>query len=274
LATGKNFDASGRLDAKASVQVLSEVAATAVATGLAGADVTVLSINSTPRTQKPQPPFMTSSLQIEASRKLRFDPERTMRAAQRLYEQGWITYMRTDSTTLSDEAINAARSMAASMFGDDYVADAPRRYDRKSEERPGGPRSHPAGRRELSLPGRGPEPIGWRRTCGLRPHLEADDCLTDGRCALTQDKVRLTTTLAGISELGGDVEAGLSATGLRIEFPGFRRAYVEGMDDPEAELADQERILPALARARSCRSRVPKPRVTTRSHPIATPKPR
>ena len=74
---------------------------------------------------------MTSSLQIEASRKLRFDPERTMRAAQRLYEQGWITYMRTDSTTLSDEAIHAARSMAASMFGDDYVADAPRRYDRK-----------------------------------------------------------------------------------------------------------------------------------------------
>ena len=74
---------------------------------------------------------MTSSLQIEASRKLRFDPERTMRAAQRLYEQGWITYMRTDSTTLSDEAIRAARETAASMFGDDYVAEAPRRYDRK-----------------------------------------------------------------------------------------------------------------------------------------------
>jgi DNA topoisomerase I len=72
---------------------------------VAGADVTVTSVASTPRTQRPQPPFMTSSLQIEASRKLRFDPERTMRAAQRLYEQGWITYMRTDSTTLSDEAI-------------------------------------------------------------------------------------------------------------------------------------------------------------------------
>jgi DNA topoisomerase-1 len=246
LATGKNFDASGRLDAKASVQVLSEVAATAVATGLAGADVTILSINSTPRTQKPQPPFMTSSLQIEASRKLRFDPERTMRAAQRLYEQGWITYMRTDSTTLSDEAINAARSMAASMFGDDYVADAPRRYDRKVKNaqeaheaiRPAGEsfRSLDEAQSQLGGDELAVYDLIWKRTIASQ--------MVDAR--LTQDRVRLTTRLAGISELGGDVEAGLSATGLRIEFPGFRRAYVEGMDDPEAELADQERILPAL----------------------------
>jgi DNA topoisomerase-1 len=247
LATGKNFDASGQLDAKARVQILSEAAATAVATGLAGADVTIVSIASTPRTQRPQPPFMTSSLQIEASRKLRFDPERTMRAAQRLYEQGWITYMRTDSTTLSDEAINAARSMAASMFGDDYVADAPRRYDRKVKNaqeaheaiRPAGEsfrsldeaQSHLGGD-ELAV-----YDLIWKRTIASQ--------MVDAR--LTQDKVRLTTTLAGILELGGDVEAGLSATGLRIEFPGFRRAYVEGMDDPEAELADQERILPSLS---------------------------
>ena len=95
LATGKNFDASGVLDTKAKVQVLSEPSAQSVAHGLEDAEVTVRSIASTPRTQRPQPPFMTSSLQIEASRKLRFDPERTMRAAQRLYEQGWITYMRT-----------------------------------------------------------------------------------------------------------------------------------------------------------------------------------
>src|ERR1019366_8987749 len=102
LATGKNFDASGRFDPSATVEVLSEGSARAVADALTGRDVTVVSITSTPRTQRPQAPFMTSSLQIEASRKLRFDPERTMRAAQRLYEQGWITYMRTDSTTLSD----------------------------------------------------------------------------------------------------------------------------------------------------------------------------
>jgi DNA topoisomerase-1 len=247
LATGKNFDASGQLDAKASVQILSEAAATAVATGLLGADVTIVSIASTPRTQRPQPPFMTSSLQIEASRKLRFDPERTMRAAQRLYEQGWITYMRTDSTTLSDEAINAARSMAASMFGDDYVADAPRRYDRKVKNaqeaheaiRPAGEsfRSLDEAQSQLGGDELAVYDLIWKRTIASQ--------MVDAR--LTQDKVRLTTKLTGISELGGDVEAGLSATGLRIEFPGFRRAYVEGMDDPEAELADQERILPALS---------------------------
>jgi DNA topoisomerase-1 len=247
LATGKNFDALGQLDAKASVQILSEAAATAVATGLLGADVTIISIASTPRTQRPQPPFMTSSLQIEASRKLRFDPERTMRAAQRLYEQGWITYMRTDSTTLSDEAINAARSMAASMFGDDYVADAPRRYDRKVKNaqeaheaiRPAGEsfRSLDEAQSQLGGDELAVYDLIWKRTIASQ--------MVDAR--LTQDKVRLTTTLAGISQLGGDVDAGLSATGLRIEFPGFRRAYVEGMDDPEAELADQERILPSLS---------------------------
>ena len=247
LATGKNFDASGQLDAKASVEILSETSAHAIATGLRGARVRVVSIASTPRTQKPQPPFMTSSLQIEASRKLRFDPERTMRAAQRLYEQGWITYMRTDSTTLSDEAINAARSMAASMFGDDYVANAPRRYDRKVKNaqeaheaiRPAGESFRTLDEAQSQLGGDelAVYDLIWKRTIASQ--------MVDAR--LTQDKVRLTTTLTGIDELGGDVEAGLSATGLRIEFPGFRRAYVEGMDDPEAELADQERILPALS---------------------------
>jgi DNA topoisomerase I len=246
LATGKNFDASGQLDTKASVEVLSEGAASAIATALSGARVTIVSIASTPRTQRPQPPFMTSSLQIEASRKLRFDPERTMRAAQRLYEQGWITYMRTDSTTLSDEAINAARSMAATMFGDDYVADAPRRYDRKVKNaqeaheaiRPAGESFRTLDEAQGQLGGDelAVYDLIWKRTIASQ--------MVDAR--LTQDKVRLTTNLTGISDLGGEVEAGLSATGLRIEFPGFRRAYVEGMDDPEAELADQERILPPL----------------------------
>jgi DNA topoisomerase-1 len=246
LATGKNFDASGELDAKASVEVLSEGAASEIATALIGAPVAIVSIASTPRTQRPQPPFMTSSLQIEASRKLRFDPERTMRAAQRLYEQGWITYMRTDSTTLSDEAINAARSMAATMFGDDYVSEVPRRYDRKVKNaqeaheaiRPAGEsfRSLDEAQSQLGGDELAVYDLIWKRTIASQ--------MVDAR--LTQDKVRLTTNLAGISALGGDVEAGLSATGLRIEFPGFRRAYVEGMDDPEAELADQERILPPL----------------------------
>ena len=246
LATGKNFDAAGRLDATARVEVLSEAIAHAVADSLSGRDVSVTSITSTPRTQKPQAPFMTSSLQIEASRKLRFDPERTMRAAQRLYEQGWITYMRTDSTTLSDEAINAARSMAASMFGDDYVADVPRRYDRKVKNaqeaheaiRPAGETFRTLDEAHASLGGDelAVYDLIWKRTIASQ--------MVDAR--LTQDRVRLNCDLGVIEGFDGDVQAGLTATGLRIEFPGFRRAYVEGTDDPEAELADQERILPAL----------------------------
>ena len=247
LATGKHFDAAGQLDIKSPVEVLSEGSANSIARHLADTSATIDAITSTPRTQRPQPPFMTSSLQIEASRKLRFDPERTMRAAQRLYEQGWITYMRTDSTTLSEEAIHAARSLAASMFGDDYVADTPRRYDRKVKNaqeaheaiRPAGEsfrtldeaQSHLGGD-ELAV-----YDLIWKRTIASQ--------MVDAR--LTQDRVRLSATLAEVEGFRGEVEVGLIATGLRIEFAGFRRAYVEGTDDPEAELADQERILPALS---------------------------
>jgi len=267
LATGKNFDASGAIDAKGAVEVLDETRANALASALRDASVTVNSITSTPRTQRPQPPFMTSSLQIEASRKLRFDPERTMRAAQRLYEQGWITYMRTDSTSLSDEAIRAARSMAAEMFGDDYVADAPRRYDRKVKNAQEAHEAiRPAGEVFRSLE----EAVGalsgdelavydliWKRTIASQ--------MVDAR--LTQDKVRLSATLSSVTGFDGAVDAALSATGLRIEFPGFRRAYVEGTDDPEAELADQERILPPLTEGAT----VPVLGVTMKSHDTQPP---
>jgi DNA topoisomerase-1 len=246
LATGKNFDATGALDAKASVEVLDAAAAQSLATRLVGADLRVESVTSTPRTQRPQAPFMTSSLQIEASRKLRFDPERTMRAAQRLYEQGWITYMRTDSTTLSEEAINAARAQAAAMFGDDYVAEAPRRYDRKVKNaqeaheaiRPAGETFRTLDEAQVQLSGdeRALYDLVWKRTIASQ--------MVDAR--LTQDRVRLGGRVSGVAEFEGEVVVGLAASGLRIEFAGFRRAYVEGTDDPEAELADQERLLPPL----------------------------
>ncbi len=267
VASGKNFDASGRLDAKGTVTVLTADSANAIAAALRDATVTVSSITSTPRTQRPQPPFMTSSLQIEASRKLRFDPERTMRAAQRLYEQGWITYMRTDSTSLSDEAIRAARSMAADMFGDDYVADAPRRYDRKVKNaqeaheaiRPAGESFRTLDEAQSSLGGDelAVYDLIWKRTIASQ--------MVDAR--LTQDKVRLQAPLGAVAGFDGDVSATLSATGLRIEFPGFRRAYVEGTDDPEAELADQERILPPLTEGAT----VPVADVTMKSHDTQPP---
>ncbi|MGC2485415.1 MAG: type I DNA topoisomerase [Acidimicrobiales bacterium] len=247
LATGKNFDAHGHLEAKGVLEVLGERAARSIARELTGTTLAVESITSTPRTQRPQAPFMTSSLQIEASRKLRFDPERTMRAAQRLYENGWITYMRTDSTTLSDEAIRAARRHAGEMFGDDYVAESPRRYDRKVKNaqeaheaiRPAGEsfRSLDEAQSQLGGDERALYDLIWKRTIASQ--------MVDAR--LTQDRVRLTGRLSHIEERDGEVAVGLSASGLRIEFAGFRRAYVEGTDDPEAELADQERILPSLS---------------------------
>ena len=246
LATGKSFDAAGQLESKTPVEMLSEASATSIARRLTGGSLHVDAITSTPRTQRPQPPFMTSSLQIEASRKLRFDPERTMRAAQRLYEQGWITYMRTDSTTLSDEAISAARSQAASMFGDDYVADVARRYDRKVKNaqeaheaiRPAGEVFRTLDEAQAQLGGDefAVYDLVWKRTIASQ--------MVDAR--LTHDRVRLSATVTEVEGYAGPVEVGLTASGMRIEFAGFRRAYVEGTDDPEAELADQERILPAL----------------------------
>ncbi|MFI5035890.1 MAG: type I DNA topoisomerase [Acidimicrobiales bacterium] len=266
LATGKSFDSAGRLGAADAVEVLAAATASSIAERLVGSAPLVVDVASAPRTQRPQAPFMTSTLQIEASRKLRFDPERTMRAAQRLYEQGWITYMRTDSTTLSDEALRAARSMARDMFGDDYVADGPRRYDRKVKNaqeaheaiRPAGESFRTLDEAQ-SLPGdeRAIYDLVWKRTIASQ--------MVDAR--LTQDRVRLGVTLEGVAGRSSVVEAGFVATGLRIEFPGFRRAYVEGTDDPEAELADQERILPALVEG----TRVPVTGAEARGHETQPP---
>jgi DNA topoisomerase-1 len=246
LATGKSFDSQGH-QTQQDVRVLQADEATAVAAVLHGAHLTVASVQSSPRTQRPQPPFMTSSLQIEASRKLRFDPDRTMRAAQRLYEQGWITYMRTDSTTLSSEALSAARRQAGELYGPEYFTEKPRTYDRKVKNaqeaheaiRPAGEsfRTLDEADRELAGDERVLYDLIWKRTIASQ--------MVDAQ--LTQDRVRLRATLPAGTMGPAAVPAELVATGLRIEFAGFRRAYVEGSDDPEAELADQERLLPALS---------------------------
>src|SRR5687768_1246884 len=131
LATGRDFGSDGKLTGKADVVVLDEAQARAIATGLQNAPVKVASVEEKPYSRKPYPPFMTSTLQQEAGRKLRFSADRTMRSAQRLYENGYITYLRTDSTTLSESAIQAARSQARDLYGDEYVPAQPRQYNRK-----------------------------------------------------------------------------------------------------------------------------------------------
>src|SRR6185437_2557688 len=131
VAAGRDFDSLGQLRKADEVTILDEASATQLAAGLRGAQLTVASVEEKPYTRRPYAPFMTSTLQQEAGRKLRFSAERTMSIAQRLYENGYITYMRTDSTTLSESAINAARTQARQLYGAEYVSPSPRQYTRK-----------------------------------------------------------------------------------------------------------------------------------------------
>jgi DNA topoisomerase-1 len=184
---------------------------------------------------------MTSTLQQEAGRKLRMSSAQTMSTAQRLYENGFITYMRTDSTTLSDTALNAARTQILEKYGKDYLPDAPRRYQSKVKNaqeaheaiRPAGDQfrtpDEVAGQlnaSELRL-----YELIWQRTVASQ--------MTDARGESVQARLVAVTA--------DDREAVFSASGRTITFPGFLRAYVEGSDDPDEALDNQERVLPVMA---------------------------
>ena len=130
VATGRDFADDGTLT-NAKATPLDEAAATGIANALRAADVTVTDVSEKPYTRRPSAPFTTSTLQQEASRKLRLNSRNAMRVAQRLYENGYITYMRTDSTSLSESALTAARTQAREMYGAEYVPDAPRHYEKK-----------------------------------------------------------------------------------------------------------------------------------------------
>ncbi len=246
VATGRDFTATGERQSGAEVRVLTESEARELATGLEGREFTVRSMTEKPFRRSPSPPFMTSTLQQEAGRKLRFSAQRTMQVAQRLYEQGWITYMRTDSTTLSDEALVAARTQAEALYGPGYVPPAPRRYERKVKNaqeaheaiRPAGEAFRtPDQASSLGADERRLYELIWKRTVASQ--------MTDATG--TSAQLRLVGKMPeGTGELAG-IEAEFSASGRVIAFPGFLRAYVEGEDDPEAELADREVVLPALA---------------------------
>jgi len=246
VATGKNFDEQGGRSAKSEVRVLAEDEATSVAGALTGQTFTVKSVTERPFRRSPAAPFMTSTLQQEAGRKLRFSAQRAMQVAQRLYEQGYITYMRTDSTTLSEEALSAARSQARERYGDAYVPDAPRRYERKVKN---AQEAHEA-IRPSGETFRTPEQVGrqlsgdelrlyemiWMRTVASQMNDATG----------TSAQVRLVADVP--SGVAAGQEAEFSASGRVISFKGFLEVYEEGRDDdePEAESAE-ERVLPALA---------------------------
>ena len=240
VATGRDFDSLGQVKGS-DVRVLDEAGARRLAEALEGRDMAVSSVESKPYTRKPYPPFMTSSLQQEAGRKLRFSSERTMRSAQRLYENGYITYMRTDSTTLSDAAIQAARSQARELYGDRYVADAPRQYTRKVKN---AQEAHEAIR---------PAGESFRTPGEIAREVDGDDfrlyeLIWQRTIASQMNDARGTTVSVRISGTAGTgEECVFSASGRTITFPGFLKAYVETVEEGSgAESDDAESRLPEL----------------------------
>lgn len=236
VAVGRDFDPkTGLLTEKSAALWLKEDLATTLVQQNAEKGATVTAVEEKPYESKPSPPFVTSTLQQEANRKLRMSASRTMSIAQQLYENGFITYMRTDSTALSDQAINAARNLIAAEFGQAYLPPSPRLYKtsvKNAQEaheaiRPAGDSFTPMDRVRAQLgsdAGRLYELI-WKRTIasqmnnsrGMRINVNVD-------CG----------------------ELSFRASGKTIEFPGYIRAYVEGSDNPESEIADQEKVLPKL----------------------------
>lgn len=234
IANGSDFDEnSGQIIAGRNVLLLEEAEARSLVDRLQSQPWQVTNLEERASTRKPSPPFTTSTLQQESNRKLKLSARDTMRVAQSLYEQGYITYMRTDSVNLSQQAIVAARSCVEQMYGKEYLSPEPRRYSTKSK---GAQEAHeairPAGStfrtpQETGLSGRELQlyDLIWKRT--------------------------VATQMAEVQQLNITVQlqvedAGFRATGKRIVFPGFFRAYVEGSDDPDAAIESQEVILPAL----------------------------
>ncbi|TQC47972.1 type I DNA topoisomerase [Rhodococcus sp. WS4] len=240
VATGRDFGSDGQLKTS-TVTVLDESRAQRLAESLAGVDLTVSSAESKPYTRKPYAPFMTSTLQQEAGRKLRFTSERTMRIAQRLYENGYITYMRTDSTTLSSSAIAAARAQATELYGAEYVHDTPRQYTRKVKN---AQEAHEAIR-----------PAGdvFQTPGQLHSRLDTDEFrlyeLIWQRTVASQmaDARGTTLTLRITGTAGTGEECTFSASGRTITFAGFLKAYVESVDEEAGGQSDDaESRLPVL----------------------------
>ncbi|MCB0362838.1 MAG: type I DNA topoisomerase, partial [Bdellovibrionales bacterium] len=237
IATGKDFDSetgrllSERLD---SVVSLEQGKAEQLVQELKDKPFKVSEVEEKPVSRKPYPPFITSTLQQEANRKLGFSSRETMEIAQKLYEKGFITYMRTDSTNLSQQAIDAARSSILDLYGREYLPEEARNYSSKKAK--GAQEAHeairPAGTQFVK-----PEDTGlmgpqyklydliWKRTVASQ--------MVNAR----QKQVSLKFSVA---------DAIFSASGMTIEFPGYLKAYVEGSDDPDAELENREVRLPAL----------------------------
>ncbi|MFD6549083.1 type I DNA topoisomerase, partial [Streptomyces sp. NPDC058398] len=237
VAQGRDFDSLGQIKG-ANTLHLDETNARALAAALQDTNFAVRSVESKPYRRSPYAPFRTTTLQQEASRKLGFGAKATMQVAQKLYENGFITYMRTDSTTLSETAVTAARAQVTQLYGADYLPAQPRTYAGKVKNaqeaheaiRPSGDRFRTPAETGLTGDQFRLYELIWKRTVAS----QMKDAVGNS----------VTVKIAGTSADGRDAE--FSASGKTITFHGFLKAYVEGADDPNAELDDRERRLPQV----------------------------
>lgn len=238
VATGRDFNAHGELSKDAIA--LDERTAETLRSELSASSFTVRSVETKPYTRRPYAPFRTSTLQQEASRKLRFSAKRTMDVAQRLYENGFITYMRTDSTYLAESALVTARAEIQKLYGAEYVPNRPRTYSSKSKT---AQEAHEAIR---------PAGDGWRTPAEVEQEVGKDegrlyDLIWKRTVASQMPDARGETMSVRFGAKTGDSrDVEFSASGRVIQFPGFLKVYVESHDDPETESDDTERPLPPL----------------------------
>ena len=242
LAEGRDFGPDGKLLPNSKVQILDEAKARKLSTGLTGAIATVKSIEEDEYASRPKAPFTTSTYQQEAGRKLGMAAKRAMQAAQRLYENGYITYMRTDSISLSSQAIQAARELVAREYGPEYMPKTPRTWEGKSRNAQEAHEAiRPAGE-HFRFPKDVASEVGpdeaaayeliWKRTVASQ--------MVDARMKSVTARFEAPLTNGG--------KADLVARGKTVLFPGYLRAYVEGTDEPEAEMAEKDVVLPPLAK--------------------------
>lgn len=263
IATGDSFNDKGELTAQ--VLLLDEATATSLATAIQtpGVPIEVISVEAKPSTRRPAAPFTTSTLQQEASRKLRLSAKQTMDVAQSLYQEGYITYMRTDSPTLSSQAINAARSQAKEMFGEEYVASAPRVYQGKNKNaqeaheaiRPAGEIFRKPSDVASELHGRAFElyDLIWKRTIASQ---------------MQDAKVSTTTAKIAVFPLPNGDRAEFTASGTVVTFRGFMAAYEESQDETRNEdEQEKESKLPNLEIAQKLEAL----EVTAKNHQTSPP---
>jgi DNA topoisomerase-1 len=265
VASGRDFGQDGRVS-RDDVAVVDEPTAISLRTRLDEAPYTVRSIEEKPWRSRPKPPFMTSTLQQEGGRKLRMSANQVMRIAQGLYEKGYITYMRTDSTTLSQTALDAARSQVRELYGPDYVPAEPRTYAGKTKNaqeaheaiRPAGEtfRTPEQVKGELRKDELSLYDLIWKRTVASQ----------------MEDAVGRTISMRIVAEARADGaqpanECTFGASGRVITFPGYLKAYVEDTDDETAERDDAESILPAVSEGDA----LPEPALTADGHTTSPP---